>query len=120
VIAGIPAIDFVRLLRAHAPSLVVRAAERAGFSFERTERLLRVVSPLLLSPKLEHSRRFLYAGLADRLASPDQASDLWRHWGKPRTLWYHGGHVSFVWEPEIETLVAEALAAGDLISTARN
>jgi hypothetical protein len=116
VIAGIPAIDFVRLLRSHAPTLVVRAAERAGFSFERTERLLRVVSPLALEPRLEHSRRFLYAGLVDRLASPDQAGDLWRHWGKPRTLWYHGGHVSFVWEPEIEALVSEALAVGGLLT----
>ena len=120
VIAGIPAIDFVRLLRAHAPSLLVRAAERAGFSFERTERLLRVVSPLALAPKLEHSRRFLYAGLADRLASPDQASDIWRHWDKPRTLWYQGGHVSFVWEPEIQTLLAEALAAGELLTPPRS
>jgi len=120
VIAGIPATDFVRLARAHAPALLVRAAERAGFSFDRIERLLRVISPLALEPKLAHARRFLYAGLADRLASPDQASDLWRHWGKPRTLWYHGGHVSFIWEPEIETLLLEALAASGLVTPPRS
>jgi hypothetical protein len=119
VIAGIPATDFVRLARAHAPALLVRAAERAGFSFERIERLLRVVSPLALQPKVAHARRFLYAGLADRLASPDQASDLWRHWGEPRTLWYHGSHVSFIWEPEIQTLLAEALATSGLTAPPR-
>jgi len=119
VIAGIPATDFVRLARAHAPALLVRAAQRAGFSFERIERLLRVVSPLALQPKVAHARRFLYAGLADRLASPDQASDLWRHWGEPRTLWYHGSHVSFIWEPEIQTLLAEALAASGLVAPPR-
>jgi hypothetical protein len=110
VIAGIPATDFVRLARAHAPALLVRAAERAGFSFERIERLLRVVSPLALAPRVAFERRFLYAGLADRLASPDQTRELWRHWGEPRALWYHGSHVSFMWEPEVQALVAEALA----------
>jgi len=114
VIAGIPATDFVRLARAHAPEMLVRAAERAGYSLERIERLLRVVSPLALPPRVPHARRFLYAGLVDRLASPDQATDLWRHWGEPRTLWYHGSHVSFMWEPEIQPLLAEALAQSGL------
>ena len=119
VIAGIPASNFVQLARAHAPALLVRAAERAGFSLDRIERLLRVVSPLALEPKVPHARRFLYAGLADRLASPDQASDLWRHWGQPRMLWYHGSHVSFVWEPEIQPLIAEALATSGLSTPSR-
>jgi len=119
VIAGIPASDFVRLARAHAPALLVRVAERAGFSLDRIERLLRVVSPLALEPKVPHARRFLYAGLADRLASPDQASDLWRHWGQPRTLWYHGSHVSFIWEPEIQPLLEEALATSGLSTPSR-
>jgi hypothetical protein len=119
VIAGIPASNFVQLARAHAPALLVRAAERAGFCLDRIERLLRVVSPLALEPKVPHARRFLYAGLADRLASPDQASDLWRHWGQPRMLWYHGSHVSFVWEPEIQPLIAEALATSGLSTPSR-
>jgi hypothetical protein len=120
VIAGVPASDFVRLARAHAPGLLVRVAERAGFSFERIERLLRVVSPLALRPQVPHERRFLYAGLADRLAAPEQARDLWRHWGEPRTLWYHGSHVSFLWEPEIQTLLAEALAQSGLAAASRS
>jgi hypothetical protein len=120
VIAGIPATDFVRLARSHAPALLVRAAQRAGFSFERIEQLLRVISPLALQPKVPHARRFLYAGLADRLASPDQASDLWRHWGEPKTLWYHGSHVSFIWEPEIQTLLSEALGASGLVTPPRS
>jgi hypothetical protein len=119
VIAGIPATDFVRLAREHAPPMLVRAAERAGFSLDRIERLLRVVSPLALAPRVPHARRFLYAGVVDRLASPDQASDLWRHWGEPRTLWYHGSHVSFIWEPEILPLLAEALATSGLSAPSR-
>jgi hypothetical protein len=120
VIAGIPATDFVRLARSHTPLLLVRAAERAGFSFDRIERLLRVVSPLALAPKVAHERRFLYAGLADRLAAPEQARELWRHWGEPRTLWYHGSHVSFIWEPEIQTLLSEALTQTGLAPAPRS
>jgi hypothetical protein len=109
----------VRLARAHAPGLLVRAAERVGFSFDRVERLLRVVSPLALRPRVAHERRFLYAGLVDRLAAPDQARELWHHWDEPRTLWYHGGHVSFVWEPEIQTLLEEALGTSGITPARR-
>lgn len=115
VIAGIPAADFMRLLRAHVPKLVLRAASRIGFPLERVEELLRVVSPLALRPRVPLERRFLYAGLADRLASPDHARDLWRHWGEPRLAWYEGSHISFVWEDAVERLLREALCAGGLL-----
>lgn len=115
VIAGIPASDFVRLMRAHAPELLLRAAERAGFSFERVARLLRVVSPLAIAPRPPRERRFLYAGLADRLASPDHARELWHHWERPRAVWYRGSHVSFLWEEKVEALLIEALAASGLL-----
>jgi len=114
VIAGIPAADFVRLMRAHVPEFLMRAASRIGFSFENAERLLRVVSPLALPPLVPRDRRFLFAGLADHLAPPDHARDLWLHWQRPRVTWYHGSHLSFLWEPEVESLVREAVAATGL------
>ncbi|MDH3211193.1 MAG: hypothetical protein OEM05_01800 [Myxococcales bacterium] len=113
-IAGIPAADFVRLMRAHVPDLLIRAASRVGFSFENAERLLRVVSPLALPPRVPRERRYLYAGLADHLAPTDHARDLWLHWERPRVVWYHGSHVSFLWEPEVEALVREAVTATGL------
>ncbi len=114
VIAGIPAVDFVRLVRHHAPALLVRVAERAGFPFREIERVLRVVSPLAIPPRVPRERRFVYAGLADRLASPDHARDLWEHWERPRMAWYDGGHVSFLWEQKVRALVTEALGATGL------
>ena len=32
-------------------------------------------------------KRFIYAGVADRVARPDQARALWRHWGRPEIEW---------------------------------
>jgi hypothetical protein len=114
VIVGIPAADFVRLMHANLPEFLIRAATRSGFSFDNAARLLRVVSPLVLPPRVPRDRRFLFAGLADHLAPPDHARDLWLHWQRPRVAWYHGSHVSFLWEPEVESLVREAVIATGL------
>ena len=116
VIAGIPASDFLRLMQAHVPSFVVRAATRLGLSLERIRRVLRVVSPLALRPLVPYERRFLYAGLADQLASPDHARDLWQHWDRPHMTWYQGGHVSFLWEDEVRALLRKALSSSGLLS----
>jgi hypothetical protein len=110
VIAGIPTVDFVALLRAHMPRLAYRMLERLGVDFESLERLLRVVSPLAMPPLVPRGRRFLYAGAADRLAPPDHALDLWRHWERPAIAWYQGSHVSFLIEPEVKRLIRTALA----------
>jgi hypothetical protein len=116
VVAGIPAADFTRLVRSHVPDLLLRAVERFGFSFDRIERLLRVVSPFALEPGVPGDRCYLYAGLVDRLASPDHARDLWEHWGRPRVAWYHGSHVSFLWEAAVKELLMEAFQARGLLT----
>lgn len=108
VIAGVPATDFVRLVRGHLPGFLVRAADRFGFTFDRIEKLLSVVSPFGFEPRVPRNRRYIYAGLVDRLTPPDQARDLWRHWGKPRAYWYHGGHTTFLFEPGVKALLFEA------------
>ena len=103
-------------MRAHLPGWLFRVAERLGFSFDRIEQLLRVVSPFSFPPALPPERCFLYAGLVDRLASPQHARELWEHWGRPRVAWYHGSHVSFLWEPEVRALLVEAFAESGLSS----
>ena len=118
VIAGIPAVDFVRLMRDHGPQFLLRAATRVGFSFDDVERLLQVISPLTLRPRVRKRRRYVYAGLADRLASPDHARDLWRHWGKPKAAWYQGSHLSYLWEADVKTFLEEALRESGLVSAA--
>jgi hypothetical protein len=118
-IAGIPATDFVRLVRSHVPKVILRGAEMVGLSVDRIERLLSVVSPFSFRPRVARRRRYLYAGLRDRLAPPDHALDLWRHWDEPRIGWYPGSHVSFVWERDVKTFLLEALREADLLPAER-
>jgi hypothetical protein len=115
VIAGIPAADFVRLLRSHVPGFVLRLADGAGLGFDRVERLLRVVSPFAFEPRVPPARRYLYAGVGDRLTPPEHAHALWQHWGRPRVVWYQGSHVSFLWEPAVKALLYEALINAGLL-----
>ena len=116
VIAGVPATDFLRMLRANAPAFLLRAAEKAGIAFEDIERLFQVISPLAIPPKAPFRSRYLYAGLADRLATPDHALALWHHWDRPRSVWYQGSHVSFMWERDVKDLLGEALTDCGLIT----
>jgi hypothetical protein len=119
VVVGIPATDFARLIRQHAPRLLLRAAEAEGLRIDDVELLLRVVSPLALTPQLPLSRRFVYGAVGDRLTSPDHTRDLWHHWGRPRVAWYHGSHVSFLWEPEVKALLEEAFRSCRLLLPGR-
>ncbi len=112
VIAGIPATNFARLMRDHVPAPLLAAADRIGFSFDRVERLLHVVSPVAMPPRVPRERRYMYAGLGDRLAGPAHARELFDHWEGPRAGWYQGGHVSFLWEREVERIVREACRDG--------
>ncbi len=114
VIVGIPATDFARLIRQHAPRLLLRAAESEGLRIDDVERLLRVVSPLALAPQLPLERRFVYGAVGDQLTSPDHTHDLWHHWERPRVAWYHGSHVSFLWEPAVKGLLEEAFRSSGL------
>mgnify|MGYP005847329481 CR=1 FL=1 len=111
VVAGIPASCFVGLARRHVPPGVAALLDRAGFPLERIEEVLRVVSPLAMPVRVPRERRFLYAGTADRLAPPEQAWSLWRHWERPHVTWYHGSHVSFLVEPAVHALLRDSLGA---------
>ena len=107
-VAGIPATDFTRLTWRHGPRLLIRHAERLGIVRDDIQRLLSVVSPLVLRPRIPHSARYIFGGTADRLIPADQVHDLWLHWGRPRVAWFQGSHLSFQWEPQVRSLLEEA------------
>jgi len=115
VVLGIPAACFLDLARVNVPPALLRTAEWLGFPLAQIEQVLRVVSPLAMPPRVPRDRRFLYAGVADRLAPAHQAWELWRHWERPRIVWYQGSHVSFVLEPAVRTLLEEALDAESML-----
>jgi hypothetical protein len=115
VIAGIPASDFARLFFRHRPTFEVRRAALRGIDEDRVSEVLRVVSPLALTPRLPRERRFLFAAAVDRIVPADQMLDLWRHWERPRIEWYPGAHVTFGAHAGVRALVEEGLRAGSLV-----
>jgi hypothetical protein len=118
VVAGMSPACFAGLMRDNSPALVRRLIEYLGFPWDVVEQLLRVVSPLAVSPRVAHERRFLFAGIADSLAPRSQAMALWRHWGRPRLAWYPGSHSSFMVEPAVREVLLEAFRRGGLVGDA--
>jgi hypothetical protein len=113
-IAGIPAADLPHLFFHHSPPHIRRRAEEHHLAGEQANRIHRTISPLVLRPRVQHRGRFIYAGLADRLATPGQAQRLWLHWGRPTIHWYSGNHVGFFWTRELGDFVDSALVTSGL------
>jgi hypothetical protein len=93
VIAGIPAVDFANLARDNEPWIMRRYDREFALDWQLVRAITHVVSPLAFEPNVPREGRFIYAGVADRVARPDQARALWRHWDRPAIHWFQGGHV---------------------------
>jgi hypothetical protein len=114
VLLLVPAVDL--------PSLMADAVEKAGVEVPEDREPLRAaeplfapVSPLRLTPKVPHERRFVLAGTLDHFARPtSQAVALWRHWDEPNLHWYHGGHVSVFWARGVQDAIDASLRSFDL------
>ncbi len=115
-IAGIPASDFARLSWRHGPPDSLRKAEEAGVGLGETVNLKKVVSPLVLVPRVAHERRYIFGASADQLVPPDQVRDLWRHWERPKVHWYPGAHVTFGMHPPVRRFIDDALRESGLVS----
>jgi hypothetical protein len=70
-----------------------------------------LVSPLSYAPLLAPERRFVYAGVGDRMATPEQAVALWRHWDEPTTLWIQGSHIGAALSRRARQFVYDAFRA---------
>ncbi len=114
-IPGSPATGFERLLFEHAHDAQARELRERGVTPEALFEVFRVVSPLVLEPKVAAEGRGIFGGVADRLVPPDQVRDLYEHWGRPRIEWYQGGHVTFLREPGVRSLIESTLRAGGLL-----
>ena len=120
VILGIPAVDFAALMEQHSP-------ERFRFD-PRLERLTAlasqvhwVISPLAFAPKVPFDRRFIYAGLADRLIHPvRQVEALWRHWGEPDIKWLPGGHVGTFLSRSAREFLEHSLRESDMLADVKD
>jgi hypothetical protein len=52
--------------------------------------------PLNYRPLVPKDRRLIITGLGDRLAPPDQAEKLWKHWDRCALHWFPGNHLIHV------------------------
>jgi hypothetical protein len=109
VIAGVPASDLPMLFARHQLRLYPSSSAPCVVGGS-ARRLHRVVSPLAVRPLVPLERRFIFAGLADRLAHPvEQVRELWLHWDRPRIHWYPGNHLAFMWSPDVALFLREVL-----------
>jgi hypothetical protein len=115
-IPGIPASDFSRLFFEHSHDSQRNEMRAQGLTPEVLREVLRVVSPLALEPKVAPEGRAIFAGVVDRLVPPEHVRALHRHWGEPPIVWYQGGHVTFMREPEVRACVATTLRSSGLVA----
>ena len=118
VIAGIPAVDFANLARDNEPWQMQRYGEDLRTDWDLVRTVMHVVSPLALEPRVPVDRRFIYAGIADRVVRPDQPRALWRHWGCPEIHWFSGGHVLGVMDQSSNDFIVRCLSQTSLRNAA--
>ena len=115
-IAGIPATDLPRLLVTLGVEPEPGTSQDAVLSGEKVAEIYRVVSPLVLEPRVPFENRAIFSGVADRLVTPDQVRDLHTHWGEPRIAWYQGGHMTFSRDADVKDCVLSTLIEAGLVS----
>ncbi len=110
VIAGIPAVDFTSLARDNEPWAYHAYGGDLQTDWALVHKVMHPVSPLTFQPRMPVEKRYIYAGVADRIARPDQARALWRHWGKPEIEWMSSGHVLASMKPELKPFIRKVVA----------
>ena len=114
-IAGIPATDFARIFYRHGGPWQERAALHVGLTQVLMTDALRVVSPLVLAPKVPREHRAIFGGVCDQLVTADQVRDLWRHWEQPRIEWYQGSHLTLGMHRAVRALTEDTLRGAGLV-----
>ena len=83
-----------------ASKVVQLARAVGGMSREESYSSFAYHSPLTYRPLVPKDHRLIITGLGDRLAPPDHAEALWRHWDHCALHWFPGNHVLHVSQPE--------------------
>ena len=118
LVAGAPLCDMPGLIDHHMPRRLRGKAEEIGVDQEMLQQVFRPVSPLAYESTLPSDKLFMYAGVGDRMSTPEQAHRLWAHWDRPDVLWYDGGHISFLWSGEVMRYLEKVLAGAGYIDAA--
>ena len=118
VIVGLPPSDLPALMVRHASRYLtaeLAAEELAPIGSLASRDVNRPISPLEFAPRLRRDRRFVYAAVGDRVATPEQAVGLWRHWDEPDILWIQSSHLPAPMLRETRRFVRDALDASGIV-----
>jgi len=110
VVAGIPAVDFASLARDNEPWAFKAYGGDLQTDWALVNDVMYPVSPLSFQPRAPVDKRYIFAGVADRVARPDQARALWRHWGRPQIEWLPSGHVMASMKPGLKPFLRQIAA----------
>lgn len=119
VISGIPPTDFCNVARDNMPWIMKSYEHEMSVDWNEVRQMMHVVSPLTFDPLIPRERRFIYAGVADRVVRPDQSRALWRRWDQPDIRWIPGGHVAMQFRKRTFDYVEEALGRSGLLAEGR-
>lgn len=72
----------------------LQVAARSGVTWELTDALFAVHSPLKRECLIPKGRRHLILAKDDKIAPIPRALELWEHWDRPNLKWLWGGHVA--------------------------
>ena len=111
VIAGIPAVELVKAARRLGRRNLLYFFDNINMPWDDIEQMARVISPTAMKIKVPKKRRFIYAGVLDRLVHPAEPLSLWEHWDRPAIEWYQGNHMTFARDKNVRTFVGNALDA---------
>ncbi|MGE0214458.1 alpha/beta fold hydrolase [Mycolicibacterium sp.] len=102
VIPNVPVVTPDRTVDEWFPAnMMVALRDRlAGTDSELAALATMYSSPLNYRPLVPKDRRLIIAGLGDRLAPPQQAELLWKHWNHCAFHWFPGNHVLHVSQPD--------------------
>lgn len=82
-------------------NMLVRLGNRlTGVDKSKSDAATLFHSPLNYPPLVPKDRRLIIAGLGDKLAPPQQAEILWRHWDRCAFHWFPGNHILHVSQPD--------------------
>ncbi len=103
VVAGIPAVDFASLARDNEPWAFKAYGGDLQTDWALVNEVMYPVSPLSFEPRLPVEKRYIYAGVADRVARPDQARSALAPLGSAVQIeWLSSGHVMASMKPSLK------------------
>lgn len=113
VVAGVPAATFDRLIVSASArsSRLHRRLTALDLIGDRLTAVNKLIRPTTFPPRIAPERCAIYAGLADRVAPPEESAMFWRHFGEPEVHWSPGSHVGTILTPAARRFAREAVAA---------